>query len=302
MAANEGIGRQNSERGYTSASNRFQAIDAHYFNITDADSWPIAGLLVLLDGRRQAVRAELHVDDGVTDPVQEAAVRQARLVLQERYWGAEPLPLRVLAGRQSGEPIKIHLPSSELQGRTGFDLLHGWRPAAIGSVAVVIVLIWIGLAVFVRQGGRRSEVAAVAGKPAVSSSMAMGAPAATDASHQVVRAETGATADVSAGAAQAGAPAVNLPPSQFANKELGIGVKVQIVKGLKLSLRSEAGPNAGQIVGYLASGQQATVIDGPVTTQGDADTIVWWYVRLNDGTEAWAAANTSHQTLLVPVQ
>ena len=49
-----------SEGSYVGAYERLQSINAEYYNITDAESWPIAGLLVLLDSGRQAVRAAWH--------------------------------------------------------------------------------------------------------------------------------------------------------------------------------------------------------------------------------------------------
>jgi hypothetical protein len=77
-------------------------------------------------------------------------------------------------------------------------------------------------------------------------------------------------------------------------------MRVAIVPGLRLALRSEPGAEAGVVVGDMVDGEEATVIGGPRMTQGDSDTIVWWLVQLDDGTQAWAAANTSQQTLLVP--
>jgi hypothetical protein len=66
-------------------------------------------------------------------------------------------------------------------------------------------------------------------------------------------------------------------------------------------LRSQPGADAGIVVGAMSDGQVATIIGGPHMTQGDSDTIVWWLVELEDGTQAWAAANTSQQTLLMPL-
>lgn len=91
-----------------------------------------------------------------------------------------------------------------------------------------------------------------------------------------------------------------LPPSQNARPDLGIGMRVAIVPGLQLALRSEPGADAGQVVGAMTDGDVVTIIGGPRTTQGTSDTIVWWLVQLDNGSQAWAAANTSEQTLLVP--
>ena len=88
-------------------------IHSHYFDITDIESWPVAGLLVLLDGQGQPVRAELHLYDDLQPHVQEAAIRQARRRcgtgpgeqfgrLDQREGGAvgEVAPARVGAGGQ----------------------------------------------------------------------------------------------------------------------------------------------------------------------------------------------------------
>jgi hypothetical protein len=92
-----------------------------------------------------------------------------------------------------------------------------------------------------------------------------------------------------------------LPKSRNARDDLGIGMRVTIVPGLQLALRSQPGADAGIVVGVMRDGQAALIIGGPHMTQGDSDTIVWWLVELEDGTQAWAAANTSQQTLLMPV-
>src|SRR5690606_674597 len=94
----------------------------------------------------------------------------------------------------------------------------------------------------------------------------------------------------------------NLPPSRNARPDLGIGMRVRIVPGLQLALRSEPGADAGQVIGAMADGTEAVIIGGPRYTQGTEDTIVWWYIELENGVQAWAAANTSSQTLLIPTE
>jgi hypothetical protein len=94
----------------------------------------------------------------------------------------------------------------------------------------------------------------------------------------------------------------DLPASRNARPELGIGVRVQMTPGLQLALRSQPGADAGEIIGAMGAGDVATIVGGPRMTAGDSDTIVWWYVELDNGIQAWAAANTSQQTLLVPIE
>ena len=57
-----------------------------------------------------------------------------------------------------------------------------------------------------------------------------------------------------------------------------------------------AANSAGEEIKLVGPG--ATIINGPLQTKGRSDTIVWWYVQFEDGTQAWAAANTSEVTLL----
>ena len=53
------------------------AINAHYYDITDIQSWPIAGLLVLLDGQAQpVVRQLVHGDAALVDRAQRVQQRQ----------------------------------------------------------------------------------------------------------------------------------------------------------------------------------------------------------------------------------
>lgn len=52
----------------------------------------------------------------------------------------------------------------------------------------------------------------------------------------------------------------------------------------------------------MENGQEAVIVEGPALTQGTSDTIVWWRVRLDDGSEAWAPANTSDGAVLELVE
>ena len=83
---------------------------------------------------------------------------------------------------------------------------------------------------------------------------------------------------------------------------LDLGQKVQLRAGIQgITLRTLAGATAGEVIGYLEPATQATILNGPIWLQGNSDTIVWWFVRTDDGTEAWTPANTSEFTLLEPV-
>jgi hypothetical protein len=171
-----------------------------------------------------------------------------------------------------------------------------WKPVLLGVGGVAIVSLGIWLAAWF--GRDDSAVDAAANNPSVSISVAE-----TGSSQQQEAAQNSSqsAASTSAQAVDSGAvQGAELPPSVNARADLGIGMRVRIVDGLSLTLRTEAGATAGQEVGYMGNGDQALIVGGPAMTQGNSDTIVWWYVRLDNGVEAWAAANTSEQTLLIP--
>ena len=265
----------------------YQGIAADYYNITDVEEWPIAGLLVLLDRERQPVRAELHLYDNLPGHLQEAAMRQARLVLQDYYMGGDPVPLRILETIQIREEMEIRLPP--LGARPVPIRWARWRALAVGAVAVVVVigLIWLGLAQMRSRVPEGETSPTESMTPLVAAAVAV-TPGASEAE------PTPFTPGIPDGG--------DLPPSRNAHPALGIGVRVRMTTGLQLTLRTEPGADEGVEVGSMSDGDVATIIGGPRMRQGISDTIVWWYVELDDGTEAWAAANTSQQTLLVPAE
>ncbi len=256
-----------------------QGIEANYYNITNNEGMPIAGLLVLLDRLHRPVRAELHLYDDLSEEGREVAVSQGRMILQDRYYSRSAVPMRILHTFPERNAVNVRLP--ETKPATGTQSSSGggfnWRmlAAVLGALALVALLVW-GITQLL---GNRGNESGAEQTPATVTA----APAAAD----------------DAAPAQAGTPN-ELPPSRNARSDIQVGSSIQIVPGYQLTLRSEAGPDAGQEVGYMVDGQRATVIDGPILTQGNSDTIVWWRVRLEDGTEAWAAANTSDVTLLIP--
>lgn len=269
-------------------------IHSHYYDITDIESWPIAGLLVLLDGQGQPVRAELHLYDNLEPHVQEAAIRQARLVLQERYAGGAPVPVRLLETFQVREEMSVRLPPAGARPLSVPTLPVQWRPYALvgAGLLVLLLMFWIGFALL---GGRDGEEQVVADSTPEASQ-----PVAQVAGEQGGGTEaTDGTASTTSGAPDSGA---DLLPSRNARGDLGIGVRVRAVPGLRVALRSEPSAERGITLGELTGDDIATIAAGPQYTQGDSDTIVWWFLELSNGTQAWAAANTSQQTLLMPAQ
>ncbi len=286
----------------SSATQHHLPIYANYYDITDIESWPVAGLLVLLDGQGQPVRAELHLYDDLDEHTQEAAIRQARLVLQERYLGGAPVPVRILETLQVREEMLVRLPPVgarpiTVRGWNVQNLDLRWRPHGMVGAAIltVVILFWIGFAM------------AGAGRDGAVSDTPVGTSASVSPAGEQVVTEDSTLAEGESDAESGPALAVpanneNLPLSRNARNDLGIGMKVQVVPGLRLALRSEPGADRGIVVGEMGEGIVATIVGGPEYSQGDADTIVWWYVDLPNSTQAWAAANTSQQTLLMPAQ
>jgi len=91
-----------------------------------------------------------------------------------------------------------------------------------------------------------------------------------------------------------------LPPSRNADPALVVGANAALLPGLNSVLRSEPGFGSGEIIGYVTDSDTVLITGGPIAVAGDADTIVWWFVELADGTRGWTPANTSQFTLLAP--
>ncbi len=285
----------------TESGGKVQSIDSTYFNITDARGWPVAGLLLLQDSSRRPVRAELHVDEDMPEHVQDTAIRQSRRLLSQRYAGEEDLELRVLRTYQQGDPYVVPLIGDGVVDEEVVGSQIPWLAlaAAIALIFVVASLIWAAITFF-RGDSTASEPAA--NPPIVVAEQ----PSSNDAGDEVSAdnsAATGATAagDSALRTGSAVCQSSGLATSTNARDDIVVGQNVRLQPGLKVTLRSLPGADAGEGIGYMENEAQAIVIDGPVCTQGDADSIVWWYVRLESGIEAWAAANTSQFTLLVPV-
>ncbi len=307
-----------------------QSISADYFNISDGDGKPIASLIVLVDRHRTPVRAELHLGGQITEEAGRQAVRQAQHVLEDRYAGPETLPMQVWQSFLRSDPLQVPLPPAEPGRRNGkataaptkrssaksgsslptslfaspADSLKRipWKPVVFGLGALaVIALVW-GLISWIRPDAGRATTAAPA-SGGVQEQLDTQPPAG-DLAPVDQPIDEGAAGAVDLEAEAAGglpAQASALPPSANAHPDLTHGMRVRIKDGLRLVLRSEPGATAGEPLGYMQDGQEAEIISGPVMLPGNSDTIVWWQVRIdNDGTIAWAAANTSELMLLEP--
>lgn len=280
MTNKEGVTLSQSKR--TSAHSELQAIHGHYFNVTDNAGAPLAGLMVLLDRKERPVRAELHLHESTTGTLYDQAVRQAQLLVTDRYFGPGQMPLIVLFSRLAQDRIPVPLQPPPPQ--TG---LPKWvRPVALALIALIV---FGGLGWYLNDlvGGSGSsntpESAAVqsADSPAIAESSAA-QPGAEQPQGRIFE--------------------MNGLPVSVNALPLDIGQRVQLRPGIQgITLRTLAGATAGEVIGYLEPPTQATLINGPIWLQGNSDTIVWWFVRTDDGLEAWTPANTSEFTLLEPV-
>ena len=275
-----GMTLSQSKRNSTHAE--LQAIDGEYYNITDSNGAPLAGLLVLLDRKKRPVRAELHLHESTTGTFYDQAVRQAQLLVADRYFGPEQLPLIVLYARLAQERIPV-----ALQAPPPPSGLPAWaRPLGLALLALIIfgALGWF-LNDLVGGTTNNSPAVAMSGVEPAQSEATEAVPA-----QPVAEQPEGRISETN-----------GLPTSRNA-LPLELGQKVQLRAGIQgITLRTLAGASAGEVIGYLEPSMQATVINGPIWLQGNSDTIVWWFVRTDSGVEAWTPANTSEFTLLEPV-
>ena len=270
-----------SQSKRNSAHAELQAIHGDYFNITDSSGAPLAGLLVLMDRKERPVRAELHLHESTTGALYDQAIRQAQLLVADRYFGPGQMPLIVLYARLAQERIPV-----PLQAPPPPSGLPRWaRPVALALIGLIVfgALGWfLNDLLGGTDSSANSEAAAVAADQPAAEEAAPAQPVAEQPAGRLF--ETN-----------------GLPVSRNA-LPLDLGQKVQLRAGIQgVTLRTLAGATAGDVIGYLEPPTQATLVNGPIWLQGNSDTIVWWFVRTDRGVEAWAPANTSEFTLLEPV-
>lgn len=290
MTAREVPPHTTSEIGGIRARTDVQSIDASYYYVTDTEGSPIAGLLVLLDSVGRPVRGELHLYDELDDRQREFAVRQARSLLRDHYEGHQPVTMRILQTYQERNAVEVALepPSGRPRPRRGPGRRPSWLPLAAGLGALLLLALLVYLVT--TWMGRDVQTATATPEPAAA--QVEGTPEAA--------AEAGDAASGAASATLLGEQRNDLPPSVRADNTLGVGQRVRVLPGYSTFLRSEPGATAGEELGHLTGDDEAQIIDGPVWMPGVSDTIVWWYVRADDGREGWTPANTSDLTLLAP--
>lgn len=272
-----------------------QPIDAHFYNVARNDGSPMAGLIVLVDSKRNPVRAELHLHEGVTDDAGRQAIRQAQHIIEDRYAGPESIPMEVWQSfLRSDRPLPVQLnpdvkatkaatkstqnaSSTTLPGADIVNSPSGKWLMIIGGAILTVALLW-GLWAWLGPDN----------STATPESGGIGIPS-TDA----------ATANESL------APIVDAPAdlavSRNADPNISLGKRVLMSSGSQ-PVRSEPGANAGAEIGTLNNGNEVLVVGGPEMLAGASDTIVWWEIQLDDDQTGWVAANTSTRSLLEPLE
>ncbi|MCB0063173.1 MAG: hypothetical protein KDE19_13710 [Caldilineaceae bacterium] len=271
-----------------------KSVNADYYAIVDTEDWPIAGLVVLVDRRRQAVRAELHLyEDG--ERQNEYALHQAQAIVKHQYQSTDPVQLQVMQSYPYGEVLDIRTAATAPVRSTQTDVMaifqEYWQ-YILGAAALIILILFIWL------------ITSFFRSPDTADTQVTDVPAQTVAEQGQTAADSAAPADaaVATTAPVVGEQTNGLAPSINADPNLAIGKRARVQPGITVSLVSEPVPDQSLVVGFWEAGEEGVLIDGPVRKQGNTDTIVWWRVRLDDGTEAWAPANTSEATLLRAVE
>ncbi len=250
-----------------------QGIRADYYNLTDLQGAPLAGLLVLMDRRGRPVRAEIHMSNTSADALYEIAVRQSLRLIEDRYKSDRPVRLYPLRMQLETDPLSVQ-PRARASNA-------GAAPASANPLLLVGALL---LAISALFGGWFLNEWFTG---------------------DLIRSSAPATLAVGSSSAAAGPDVLivetnGLPPSRNAIP-MNVGDRIRLLPEYKISLRTEAGAHAGAIVAHLQAADHMTILNGPIWLEGNSDTIVWWYVRLDGGAQGWVPANTSELTILEPL-
>ena len=252
-----------------------QGIRADYYNLTDLQGAPLAGLLVLMDRRGRPVRAEIYMSNTSADALYEIAVRQSLRLIEHRYKSDRPVRLYPLRMQLETDPLSVQ-PRARASN-------PGVAPAPASGNPLLLV------------GALLLAISALFGGWFLNDWF----------TGDLIRSRAPATLAVSSSSAAAGPDVLivetnGLPPSRNAIP-MNVGDRIRLLPEYKISLRTEAGAHAGAIVAYLQDADHMTILNGPIWLEGNSDTIVWWYVRLDGGSQGWVPANTSELTILEPL-
>ena len=329
-----GTSTPNSEARDRAVAN-MPAIAADYYNLTEDDGWPVAGLLVMLDRHQQPVRAEVHLYDNTQGRRQDDALHNANRLLITKYWShsAEEsrIPLRVMRTKQALDTLTVQLNVNET-----VVLNPTATPSWLNRNNIALAIVGLLLATAIAY-----SLLALQGR-LVPASSAGEAPAAEAGSTMPVRSMTGfETADPAYLAAMAGdyslplptsavpsaeeAPAADLaspaPPAAIAEDyvnpfpfesnnlepsatayEFSLRDKA-LVTATALAVQQIPDPEAEHSIHWLTQGTEVELLGGPVWKEGVGDTIVWWFAKAEGDEEGWMAANGGNgQRFLEPRQ
>ena len=251
-----------------------QGIRADYYNLTDLQGQPLAGLLVLMDRRGRPVRAEIHMNNNTADALYEIALRQSLRLIEDRYRSERPIRLYPLRMQLNSDPLSVQPRGSAHSAGIAPAPASSNPLLLVGALLLAISALFSGWFLNEWLSGELTQ----SGSPATLSA----GSASSAAEQNVLIVETN-----------------GLPPSRNAIP-MNVGDRIRLLPEYKISLRSEAGAQAGVIVTHLQDADPMTILNGPIWLEGNTDTIVWWYVRVDSGAEGWVPANTSELTLLEP--
>ena len=317
-------------------------ISSDYYNLTETDGWPVAGLLVLLDRQHTPVRAEVHLYDNTMGRRQDAALQIAYHVLEEQYRAPSEesarLPVRIMRTRQQLDTVGVRLDVGEpIQNpRFGTAGVGGWNNART-LLTLLLALLLIGGVVGAFALTQRApappapadaDTAAPAQSDILSDLLPAGAaPTLVDETAtaagtvgaspvpDVVAASPASTESVPPAAASA--PVVErpslddyvnpYPPQTNDLSRSTIAYPFALLDRAEvvvghLAFQTEPNPDTEFSFAWKEAGTQVTIVGGPVWLAGDSGTIEWWFVAADDGTEGWMAANGSTQRYLNPVE
>ena len=251
-----------------------QGIRADYYNLTDLQGQPLAGLLVLMDRRGRPVRAEIHMNNNIADALYEIALRQSLRLIEDRYKSDRPVRLYPLRMQLNSDPLSVQPRGSASNSAVGPAPMSGSPLLLVAALLLAVSALFSGW--FLNEW-LTGDLAGAGSSPAIT------AGSSSDAAQTVLIVETN-----------------GLPPSRNAIP-MNVGDRIRLLPEYKISMRTQAGAQAGAIVTHLQDADPLTILNGPIWLEGNSDTIVWWYVRADSGAEGWVPANTSELTLLEPL-
>ncbi len=265
---------------------QIEPVSAHYYTFSDADSRLVASLTVLLDSELRAQRAELMFYENPPVQAQSAVTRQAKNIVTRNYAGSgDTTEIRIMESRGQGATQVQHSGLPLYKKENSYRLWPIATAIAIIFIVVVLVLLMSVLA----RNPENAEVAQAltpAATATVTPTVVAGAP-------------PGSTEMQSSDGQTYLAQTNGLPPSINADARLAPGDNARIRPGLAAYLRSDPGPTAGQELVIMQDGQVGRIVGGPVWLPGETDTIVWWFLELEEsGIQDWASANTSQIMVL----